>query len=35
MGLAKEVKTGVFEREWSKATIQMDCNSYTPKITFK
>ena len=35
LGLAKETAKGVFTREWSKATIQMDCNTYTPKITFK
>ena len=27
--------SGVFVREWSKARIQMDCNSWTPKVTFK
>ena len=27
--------SGVFVREWSKATVQMDCNSWTPKVTFK
>jgi hypothetical protein len=35
LGLAKEAQGGVFVREWSKATVQMDCNSYTPTITFK
>ena len=37
LGLAKETApdSGVFVREWSKCTVQMDCNSYTPKITFK
>ena len=35
LGLAKEISSGVFTREWSKATIQMDCNTYTPNITFK
>ena len=29
-----EVKTGVFQRKWSKATIEMDCNAYKPTITF-
>jgi len=27
--------SGVFVREWSKATVQMDCNSWTPKIVMK
>ena len=27
--------TGVFTREWTKASIQMDCNSWTPTITMK
>jgi hypothetical protein len=27
--------SGVFVREWSRVTVQMDCNTYTPKITFK
>jgi len=27
--------SGVFVREWSKATIQMDCNTYTPTFTLK
>jgi hypothetical protein len=37
IGLATETSkdSGIFVREWSKATVQMDCNSYTPKITFK
>ena len=37
LGLAKETApdSGVFVREWSKATIKMDCNSYTPTITMK
>ena len=35
LGLAKETAKGVFAREWTKATVQMDCNTYTPKITFK
>lgn len=25
----------VFTREWSKASVQMDCNTWTPKITLK
>jgi hypothetical protein len=37
LGMAKETAadSGIFVREWSKATIKMDCNSYTPTITFK
>ena len=27
--------SGVFTREWSKATVQMDCNSWTPQTTWK
>lgn len=27
--------SGVFTREWSKAKIQMDCNSWTPSIKWK
>ena len=27
--------SGVFTRDWTKATIQMDCNTYMPTITFK
>lgn len=27
--------SGVFQREWTKATVQMDCNTWTPTITFK
>ena len=36
-GLCKETANGsaVFVREWSKATIQMDCNSWTPTIQMK
>ena len=33
--LCHETKPGVFQREWTKATIEMDCNSYTPTITMK
>jgi hypothetical protein len=25
----------MFVREWSKATIKMDCNTWTPSFTFK
>jgi hypothetical protein len=28
-------KSGVFVREWSRATIKMDCNTWTPSFTFK
>jgi len=27
--------TGIFVRDWTKATVQMDCNSFTPSITMK
>jgi hypothetical protein len=32
--LCKETSSGVFQRKWSKATIQMNCNTWTPTITF-
>lgn len=34
-GLCKETSTnsGIFTRDWTKATIQMDCNTWTPTIT--
>ena len=37
MGRANETapESGVFVREYTKASIQMDCNTYTPTITFK
>merc|ERR1711907_722778 len=37
LGLCKETAhhSGVFVREWTKATIQMDCNTWTPNITLK
>ena len=37
LGLATETAhdSGIFVREWTKATVQMDCNTYMPKITFK
>jgi len=37
VGLCKETveNSGVFTREWTKATIQMDCNSWTPTIKMK
>jgi hypothetical protein len=35
LGLCAEIGigTGVFERNWTKATVRMDCNSWTPSIT--
>jgi hypothetical protein len=33
MGLCHETSTGVFQRKWSKATVQMNCNTWTPSIT--
>merc|ERR1711879_512472 len=27
--------SGIFVREWSKATVQMNCNTWMPKVTFK
>ena len=27
--------SGIFVREFTKSTVQMDCNTYSPKITFK
>ena len=30
----KEVSNGVFQRKWSKAMIEMNCNTYKPTITF-
>ena len=32
LGVAVEVAEGVWVREWSKATVHLDCNTYTPKI---
>jgi len=32
--LCHEVSNGVFERKWSKAVVQMNCNTWTPSITF-
>ena len=36
-GLCKETaaNSGVFTREWTKATIRMDCNTWTPTLTMK
>ena len=30
-----ETSPGVFTREWTLATVQMDCNTYTPSISLK
>ena len=37
LGLCAETATGsgIFKREFTKSTVQMDCSSYTPTITFK
>ena len=37
LGLCAETKdgSGVFRREWSKATVEMDCNTGTPSIVMK
>ena len=35
LGRANETAPGVFVREFTKSTVQMDCNTYTPTITFK
>ena len=29
------VGSGVFVREWSRATVQMDCNKWEPSVKFK
>ena len=36
-GLCKETaeNSSVFEREWTKAKVTMDCNTWTPTITLK
>jgi len=36
-GLCTETapNSGIFTREWSRATVRMDCNTYTPTITMK
>ena len=28
-------KSGIFTREWSKASVKMDCNTYTGQVTMK
>ena len=35
VGECEETSSGVFEREWSKATVKMDCNSWEGTITPK
>jgi len=30
--LCKEVSSGVFQRKWTKATVEMDCNTWSPSI---
>ena len=37
VGLCKETapKSGIFTREWTKASIQMDCNKWKPTISMK
>ena len=36
-GLCTETapNSGIFTRDWTKATVQMDCNTWTPTITLK
>ena len=34
-GLCNETASGVFVREWTKATVRLDCNTFTPTITMK
>ena len=36
-GLCAETAHGslVFTRDWTRATVEMDCNSWTPSITMK
>ena len=33
--VCKETAPGVFVREWSKATVQLDCKTWTPRVAFK
>lgn len=33
-GLCKETAAGVFEREWSKSTVTVNCNAYTSAVHF-
>ena len=37
MGVCKESASGsgVFTRDWSKASVEMDCNTWTPTISMK
>ena len=36
-GLCKETSAGsaIFERDWTKATVQVDCNKWQGKVTMK
>jgi len=34
-GLCKEVSNSVFQREWTKATVEMNCNTWTGSIKMK
>jgi hypothetical protein len=36
-GLCSETapNSGVFKRSWTKADVEMDCNTWTPTITMK
>ena len=33
--VCRETAPGVFTREWTRATVEMDCATFTPKITMK
>ena len=33
--LCKETSAGVFRREWSKATVEVDCNRFSSEIRMK
>jgi len=33
--IATELSPGVFQREWSEATVTLDCNTYTSEFDFK
>ena len=35
LGLCKETRDGLFVREWSKATVSVDCTNLEPQITMK
>ena len=34
-GLCTETSPGVFSRDWTKATVKMDCSTWTPSIVLK